>query len=208
MAKSPKIQSRCLNCMIFLTSVLVISPLCYCEEWFGRKDKSEFLLIVNPVSISDTESTKYNATLKIEDTTFYAFGAGFNVHDNINLNFDAAFFTNFDFKLKQNHTVVDHADVDSMSMNFNLDYNILNQRITPVVSAGLGFIRFDGDWDNSFFGIFSETDFTYNVGAGLRWDITDFIGFKAVYRNMWALLEDADDPTRFDGVSFCLMLKF
>jgi opacity protein-like surface antigen len=206
--KSQKIRFRSLSWAILLTTFLTLTSVCYCDDWLGRQNSGELLLIVNPVSVSQTTSSKYNADLKIEDTTFYAFGLGVNLNDHFNLNFDASFFTNFDFKLSQNDVLVNHSDVDSMSMNLNLDYNILKERITPLVSAGVGFIRFDGSWDNTLFGSFSETDLTYNLGAGLRWDITDNIGFKAIYRNMWALIKDADDPARFDGISFSLMIRF
>jgi len=95
-----------------------------------------------------------------------------------------------------------------MSMNLNLDYYVFKDRFTPLVSAGVGFIRFDGDWDNTFLGFFSETDLTYNLGVGARWDITDTIAFNAIYRNMWVKIIDADDATRFDGINFNLMIFF
>ena len=196
--------------IILLPLVFNFTSVCHAEEqWSRSKEKPvELLLKVQPVTIEKTTSSKYGAKIEMEDTTFYAFGLGLNLHDNFNLNLDAAFFTNFDFKLIDSGGVINHADVDSMSMNLNIDYNIFKSRFTPLVSAGVGFIRFDGNWDNTFLGIFSETDFTYNLGVGARWDVTDTIAFNAIYRNMWVEMKDADDATRFDGISFNLMLFF
>jgi opacity protein-like surface antigen len=207
-ANPQEVKLHKMSFVVLTLAIFNLAAVCNAEDFWSRKGKEELLLIVRPVTITRTTSTLINATLEMEDTTFYAFGYGANLDDHFNLNFDAAFWTNFDFKLKSGGTVVNHSDVDSMSMNLNLDYNIFKDRLTPVVSAGIGFIRFDGNWDNTFIGNFSETDFTYNLGFGARWDITDNIGFKALYRNMWAELEDADDATKFDGVSFSLMILF
>lgn len=208
--KSQTIKLRILVCIILLPVVFSLISVCHAEEQWNRSIEKPFevLFRVNPVTIEDTISSKYGATIEIEDTTFYSFGAGMNVDDHFNLNFDAAFFTNFDFKLVDSGGVIDHADVDSMSMNLNVDYNFFKSRFTPLVSAGIGFIRFDGNWDNTFIGNFSEVDFTYNLGIGARWDITDAIAFNAIYRNMWVEIQDADDATKFDGISFNLLIFF
>jgi opacity protein-like surface antigen len=203
-----KVKIHSLFLSVLLPTVFSLTSVCSAEDSWSRKGKDELLLIVRPVTIEKTTSSKYGAELEMEDTTFYGFGAGQNLDDHFNLNFDAAFFTNFDFKLITGGTVIDHSDVDSMSMNLNLDYNIFKDRLTPLVSAGVGFIRFDGDWDNTLFSNFSETDLTYNLGVGARWDIMDNIGFKAIYRSMWVDMKDADDTTRFDGISLSLAISF
>jgi opacity protein-like surface antigen len=203
-----KAKFHILSFAVLLPIVFSLVSVCRAEDSWSRKGKEELLLIVRPVTITKTTSTLLSAKLEMEDTTFYAFGYGKNLDDHFNINFDAAFWTNFDFKLISGGSVVDHSDVDSMSMNLNLDYNIFKDRLTPLVSAGIGFIRFDGNWDNVLFGSFSETDLSYNLGVGARWDITDHIGFKAIYRSLWAELEDADDATRFDGISLGLTILF
>lgn len=83
-------------------------------------------------------------------------------------------------------------------MDFNLDVNILKSRFTPMVSGGIGFIRFTGGFNG---GAFDETDFSYNLGWGFRWDVTNHFLIKAIYRATWTKLEDSDESILLDGIS-------
>ena len=80
---------------------------------------------------------------------------------------------------------------------FNVDYNILAQPFTPFVSAGLGYHYQDTGvpsgppdyycWWDYFWGgwvctgytpTHTDTYFTLNAQAGLRWDVNDFVFAK------------------------------
>jgi opacity protein-like surface antigen len=88
-----------------------------------------------------------------------------------------------------------------MGINWNDHLNILKSRLTPLVTGGVGFIMLT---DNGV----SETDFSYNLGVGGRWDITASIALRVIYRSTWARLEDSDDPSRFGGVTANLIFMF
>ena len=88
-------------------------------------------------------------------------------------------------------------DCTLFGWDVNIDINILKYQFTPLVTGGIGFINFSGD-------DFDETDFSYNIGIGFRWDITDHFLMKGMYRSTWTELEDTDDNVQFDGVSVAL----
>lgn len=86
-----------------------------------------------------------------------------------------------------------------------LDWNILKSRLTPLVSANLGFLGLSGDvGDESA----SETDFTFGVGGGLRWDMSDRWFAKALYTANWMEFEGFDELTLVHGFSLFLGYRF
>ena len=82
-----------------------------------------------------------------------------------------------------------------------MDVLVLTSRLTPVVTTGLGFMSFSGN----FAGIeFKETDFSYNVGAGLRWDFADNWFLKFLYRARFTTLQDSDGSLLLNGLSLSI----
>jgi opacity protein-like surface antigen len=92
------------------------------------------------------------------------------------------------------------------SSRINLDYNIINRRLTPFITAGIGYQYFQidqsyygyGDYyygDYYYNNYYSETDFTWNVGVGLRWNITDNFFIKLTGGAQWLQYQDAQNIT-------------
>ena len=75
-----------------------------------------------------------------------------------------------------------------------------------MITGGIGFINFRGDWGPGF--DFNETDFSYNVGGGFRWNITDHFLIKAIYKATWTKLEDADSSFLLDGIAVSIGYTF
>jgi opacity protein-like surface antigen len=88
--------------------------------------------------------------------------------------------------------------------DLNLDVNILKGPLTPVITGGIGYINFSGGEEVSF----SETDFSYNIGRGLRWDIAKDSFIKALYRAIWTQLEGSDKSLRFDSIGIIVGYMF
>jgi len=151
---------------------------------------------------------------EVDDTSVWGFGIGHNLNNHLNLNADIWFgSTGIEvgvFKILEIPSL--EVDTDLIGMDFNLDYNILKSRFTPMVTGGIGFIYYDGEFINSriFFkeSDFSETDFSYNFGFGARWDIGDNFLVKALYRLTWSKLGGTDDRLKLDGISISIAYVF
>lgn len=186
----------CVSLVVFITTPIV----CNAQDW-SRKGKGEIFALGQQMT-GDT-TTGLGIELEVDDTIVGGFGMGFNFHDHLNLNMDM-FFGSTDLIAKGYGATV-KADTDLFGMDVNLDYNILKSRFTPMITAGIGFINFSGDVSGYDF---DETDFSYNLGAGFRWDITDHFLIKGIYRVTWTELEDTDDSITLDGISLSVGYLF
>ena len=183
----------CLSLVVFIMTPIV----CNAQEW-SRKGKGEIFALGQQMTGDTTTETitGLGIELEVDDTIVGGFGIGFNFHDHLNLNMDM-FFGSTDLIIKGYGAT----DTDLLGMDFNLDYNILKSRFTPMITGGIGFINFSGSG-------FDETDFSYNLGAGFRWDITDHFLIKGIYRATWTELEDTDDSILLDGISLSIGYVF
>ncbi len=158
-----------------LVIFVMISPICTAQEW-SRKGKGELFGLGQ--SMSGDTTSGLGITMKLGDTTVGGFGFGYNYNDNLNLNWDMFFgsteITNkgFGVTLKSDSTLI--------GLDLNLEAYILKSRFTPMLIGGIGWINFSGDVEGF---PFNETDFSYNFGAGFRWDITDHLLIKGIYRS-------------------------
>ena len=186
----------CVSLVVFITTSIV----CNAQEW-SRKGKGEIFALGQQMT-GDT-TTGLGIEVEVDDSIVGGFGIGFNFHDHLNLNMDM-FFGSTDLIAKGPGTTV-KTDTDLLGMDFNLDYNILKSRFTPMITGGIGFINFSGDFSGYDF---DETDFSYNLGAGFRWEITDHFLIKGIYRVTWTELEDTDDSIMLDGISLSIGYLF
>jgi opacity protein-like surface antigen len=108
----------------------------------------------------------------------------------------------------------------------NLDYNIINRRLTPFITGGIGYQYLETElshlppvqycWWDPWWGwicttgepVAIETDFTWNAGAGLRWDINDHVFIKALVGANWVQFNDAKDITTQIEAAFSLGVTF
>lgn len=152
----------------------------------------------------DGDNTSFGdgaAETGISSTHGGGFGLGINLTDHMNVN------TEFIFTTFDSDSAIDALDIQlgAFIWNANLDFNLLKSRLTPVISGGLGFFRFDNDTDVFVDGqgneyTTEETNFSWNVGAGLRWDVTNQFLIKAMYRINWTQFTNADDHLELDGL--------
>lgn len=79
--------------------------------------------------------------------------------------------------------------VNTLMANVYYDFNT-NTRLTPYVTAGLGFAFIDTDVSGNFLGTHigggdgSDTNFAWSLGLGLGFDITDNLTIDAGYKFM------------------------
>ena len=94
------------------------------------------------------------------------------------------------------------------SHQFNMTYNFSRKAFTPYVVGGIGWTKLDsniltgppqsGCWWDPWWGYicftdwstFSTSEFSYNLGFGLRWDINNAIFTKAAYSREFLSLKN------------------
>jgi len=181
-----------------LILVVTISAECTAQG-MGRAGRVE-IFAVGQIT-SDDSTSGLGLTIELDDTAMGGVGLGYNFNDHINLN-TAVYFGTIDITgTGPSPWYRTESDSSLWSWDLNLDINVLNTSFTPVLTAGVGFFSFSGDFDGFDFG---ETDFSYNVGAGLRWDVADHLLLKLLYKPTWTKLEDTDSSVRFDTVSLSI----
>jgi opacity protein-like surface antigen len=159
--------------------------------------------------------------MKMEDTGLGGFGVAFHFNDFFSVHGDFMFggaTFNGNLPTETGGTIGIKQDAFLQTGRFNVDYNIINRRITPFVTAGIGYQYLETElthlpasnvcWWDPWWGwicdghtIAWETDFTWNVGAGFRWNITDSLIVKAMAGANWLEYSGARGvTTQIEGI--------
>ena len=174
----------------------------WATDYFPRQYRTEFYGIgqyLHQENATFPGPFDGSPNLTLQDTGLGGFGIGFH--------FNEFFSIHGDFMLgpatlrahtpgSPGYTFGDNAFLQTG--RFNIDYNIINRRLTPFLTAGIGwqylqveqdYYDYGGYYDHEFY---SQTDFTWNAGGGLRWDITDNLFVKLTGGAQWLQYEDSD----------------
>lgn len=199
-----------------LSAVAIISLLVFtitaslCDaQGYSRKGKTELFGTIQTMS-GDTAEYSFTdilpVTLDMDSTTVYGFGYGYNLTDHWNI------YTNLLFGYADTDVIVDvtveNKEMDYILWDINVDYNILKTRFTPLITGGIGLMDFSINTTATGVGQVNESNFSYNLGAGLRWDVDDNFLLKLIYRTTWTELNHADDDLKYDGVSLSAAYAF
>ena len=194
-----------------IASLLVFSmtaSFCSAEEW-SRKGKTELFGTLQMMG-SETVEYSYPAALPVtfdmDSAIMYGFGFGYNLSDHWNINTDLL-FGSADTDVKVSGATVETEDMDYILWDINIDYNIWKSRFTPLVTGGMGLMDFGID-TTSTAGKVHESNYSSNLGAGVRWDIRDDLLLKVIYRSTWTEVHDADNDQRFDSINVSLAYMF
>lgn len=145
-----------------------------------------------------------NAALEVDSATGWGFSAAWNWTDKWNLSYrlvstspkyTALVVPDDPLIVPQ---VVEHK-MSKYSHQFNVTYNFSRKPFTPFVMAGVGWTKLDsnvpsappttGCWWDPWWGYicvsdwktYATSEFSYALGAGLRWDINNAVFTKATY---------------------------
>jgi opacity protein-like surface antigen len=138
--------------------------------------------------------------LELEDLVGGGINFGYHLNEYLNINTDLV-FSSADVNFFSPGVRSLHDDADFFAWTVNLDYYILPTRFTPFLTGGIGLLYMDNWYDDYWYCCYppqqeipiSETDFLWNVGGGLRWELTDNIVLKLGYRLYGAELEYANE---------------
>lgn len=157
------------------------------------------------------ETDSGDVTVHVQNSGMGGFGAAYNFTDQLALRFD----TRFGDTASHGHGLQEggHSDVFLNDARVNLEWNFLKSRVTPYVTGGIGFqyveielenatpvpVCYFDPWYGYYCGlakpVFSETDFAWNTGIGLRWDVTDHLVLRAALDAGWVDYQDAKGVT-------------
>ncbi|MDQ8038544.1 MAG: outer membrane beta-barrel protein [Pedobacter sp.] len=155
----------------------------------------------------DTYEGNNGAKAETDSDVGWGFGFGFNVDENLsfagNFNWADLDYQGTGISGINGSTFDADGELEISTLNFNATYNILRKSFTPFVSAGIGATYIDTNipnglaypvcWWDPWYGYYcgtavptkDETDFSYNIGAGLRWDVVDNFFIKASANRLW-----------------------
>jgi opacity protein-like surface antigen len=203
--------------------VLVVSALYtqaqipWATEPFSRKNKLEVYGLGEYLHSDNTTYTGpygENVTMKIDDTGLGGMGVAYHFSDFFSVHGDFMFGQATLHALAPDGTEVSPSQTAFLqSGRVNLDYNMINRRLTPVLTAGIGYQYLEinseetyyvqgyyGSWYETQGAYYYETDFTWNVGAGFRWNVTDQLFVKVMGGAQWLQYSGAQNvSTQLEG---------
>ncbi len=163
------------------------------------------------ISGSESEDGLNNSSIDVDTGYGFGFGIGYNFSDHLALRFDGSWVRpDYDAILDtEDEGLVEISHRLSMfNGQFNGVWNILDGPFTPYLQAGVGWTYIDSNvadgppstgcwWDPwwgyicaPFYSTYSDTNFSWNVGAGLRYEL----GRGMFVRGAW-------ERTHIDGGS-------
>lgn len=188
-------------------------------EAFDRRQKVELYGLAQYLHSQDIkyDGPAGRVRLGMEDTGLGGFGLAYHVNDFVAVRGDFMYGP-ARMKLKSGGPAgvpLELArDAFLHTFRLNLDYNAINRRFSPLLTAGLGYqylwaelirhppvtVCWWDPWWGWWCGVgqptYDELNFTWNVGAGFRWNVTDHFFIKAVGGATWLHYRHAEGLTR------------
>lgn len=157
--------------------------------------------------------------VELDDAWGFGFGGGYNLSDNLQLN---GYFT---WNARDYTATVINSDLSRRQYSNTLYtttfavsgiYYFLKGNISPFVSGGVGISYLDTNiqtgpgtttcWSDPWYGLVcdstaptkTESDLSYNAGAGVRFDFTPQFSLQPSYNKMWIDVSKASGTPDFD----------
>jgi opacity protein-like surface antigen len=209
--KKPNYSKHTLVALLTLATTLLpaLAQIPNVTEPFSRQQRTEVYGIgqyLHSEDINFNGPTGVNVPLKMDDTGLGGFGIAYHFNDYLGIHVDfmfggATFHGTVPLEQGGNFNV--NQDAFIQTGRLNLDYNIINRRLTPFVTAGIGYQYIETElknlppvgycWWDPWWGYVCgtgqpyawQTDFTWNAGGGVRWNITDNLMVKAMVGATW-----------------------
>jgi opacity protein-like surface antigen len=219
MKPSSFVSAHTIICGVALGAFVLSSQaqIPWATEPFSRKNKFEVYGLGEYLhSDNTTFNGPYgeNVTMKIDDTGLGGVGMAYHFSDFFSIRSDFMLGPATLHAQGPDGTEVNPSQSAFLqSGRVNLDYNMINRRLTPVLTAGIGYQYLEIDSTETYsypgrYGYYTttvdsyyyETDFTWNVGAGFRWNVTDQFFVKVMGGAQWLQYSGANNiSTQIEG---------
>jgi len=197
----------------FVGAALGWAQIPWASEPFSRQNKFEIYGVGQYLHQGNTEypnASGGTVKLKLDDTGLGGVGFAYHFSDFFSIHSDFMFGpATFKFEYPGG-TTANFGDNGYLTTGrFNLDYNIINRRLSPFITAGIGYQYQEVDQDY-YYGTsyYYETDFTWNVAGGVRWNVTDNLILKLAIGGQWLQYENANNITSQFEVMFSIGCMF
>jgi len=207
--------------LIFLLVLLMLSTSVHAQRFNKPKSHDnhrertwEVTLLTQYQTSSNTDFER-GSSLEIDSSVGWGIGVGWNWTQKLNLSW--RFSLN-----KPDYTAIivpEDPDVgisgvsysmDRLSNQIDITYNFFQGHFTPFVQAGIGWTKLDsnipdeppqtGCWWDPWWGYicfdtwstYKTSEFTYNLGVGLRWDINDGIFVRGTYNREFISVDNGN----------------
>jgi opacity protein-like surface antigen len=195
-------EQRSVALILVLMLVAMVPGVSLSDDW-QRGGKEDFLFTfqsMEPATMRG-QAAGINVAIDMDRTYAGGFEGGWNISNYLQLGLDVYLGGNSATASSPSSSVVLHSSVLFLALYGRMDINILPYRFTPLVTGGVGVRRMGGAWKSEV-GVdstFDETNFSWEGGVGVRWNVTDRFLMKAMYRFMWVNVDGASSPLRMDG---------
>ena len=190
---------------LFTALVLLGGRQTHAQEEWRRKGSWDLFGSAQYLLGDRVDFSKFGVRVDIDDTAMFGFSAGYHITDHWAVSFDIlGGQTDFNSSGMQ-LALSDSAFV--IGSNVNLEYNFLRGRISPLLRAGVGSYNFS-ELDLYAGVTHAETDFAWNVGGGLCWNVTDHFVLKLIGGAAWTNLKDSSSTAQFGFVTLGIGASF
>ena len=197
-------SSRTAAVGLFATALLLGSSLARAEDGWHRKGTWETYGSAQYLFGDTVDFSKFGARLKVDDTALFGLGVGYHVTDHWAVSLDLlGGFNSFNSSSTQ---LALNNDAFVLSGALNAEYNFLRGRFSPLLRAGLG--CYDITDNAGYWTTYGETDFSWNVGGGFRWNATDHLVLKLVGGASWTELKNSSSTAQFGFVTLSIGASF
>lgn len=206
--------------LIILLVLLTLSASVHAQRFNQKIHDSEryrsweVTLLTQYQTGTDLEGEQ-GSTIDIDSSVGWGLGFGWNLTEK--WNFSYRFSLN---KPDYSATIVPEDPEDpaqtidykmsKSSHQFNVTYNFLRGPVTPYIQAGVGWTKLDsniisrppttGCWWDPWWGYvcattwetYKTSEFTYNAGLGLRWDINPLIFLRGTYNRQFIKVDSGN----------------
>ncbi|NRB42949.1 MAG: porin family protein [Pseudomonadales bacterium] len=155
------------------------------------------------------------SSINFDSTDRWGFTLGYNVNKHLNIHWEYSYLKPGYKAVVVGENLLDTQVINHRATmttsNFNFTYNILSGKITPFIMAGLGWTSTDSNvgtgtgqcWWTWYGWVcdgnsYNRSDFSYNAGVGVRWELNPKLFLRASYGQQWVDMSRVKNTPNFD----------
>jgi len=207
-------RSRSVIVIAGAAALLAVSTLAAAADlgssYRGRQGKYEITLQPRYIASTDIDAGG-GSQLELDQAYGFGLGFGYNFTNNFALHLDGSWAsTDYTAKIATTDSVGNptgttsvNGTLDTSTFALNLSYYILDGPLTPFVLGGIGWTWVDSNipsgppegacwWDpwygyvcTSYQNTYTKDYFSYNLGLGVRWDVTPGFFLRGIVDWQW-----------------------